>query len=89
MIDHAGPFTVAPTICYDLRFPEVHRVAVDHGADLLVIVANWPRERAMHWRALVIARAIENQAFVIAVNRTGEDPTFTFDGGSLIVSPTG
>ncbi len=89
VIDHAGPFTVAPTICYDLRFPEVHRVAVDHGADLLVIVANWPRERATHWRALVIARAIENQAFVVAVNRTGEDPTFTFDGGSLIVSPTG
>jgi predicted amidohydrolase len=89
VIDHVGPFTVSPSVCYDLRFPELHRVAVDHGADLLVVVANWPRERAMHWRALVIARAIENQAFVVAVNRTGSDPTFHFDGGSLIVSPTG
>ncbi len=89
VIDRAGPFTVAQTICYDLRFPELHRVAIDHGADLLVIVANWPAERAAHWRALVIARAIENQAFVVAVNRTGRDPSFTFDGGSLIVSPTG
>jgi len=89
VVDRIGPFTVAPTICYDLRFPELHRVAVDHGADLLVVVANWPKERAAHWRALVVARAIENQAFVVAVNRTGTDPTFTFGGGSLIVSPTG
>ena len=54
-----------------------------------MIVANWPQERAAHWRALVVARAIENQAFVVAVNRTGSDPEFSFAGGSLIVSPTG
>jgi predicted amidohydrolase len=89
VIDRAGEFLVAPSICYDLRFPELHRVATAQGAELLVIVANWPRERAMHWRSLVIARAIENQACVVAVNRTGEDPNFSFGGGSLIVSPTG
>lgn len=89
VLDRVGPFTVAPTICYDLRFPELHRAAVARGADLLVIVANWPQERAAHWRALVVARAIENQAFVVAVNRTGSDPEFSFAGGSLIVSPTG
>lgn len=89
VVDRVGPFTAAPTVCYDLRFPELHRVAVARGADLLIVVANWPIERAAHWRALSIARAIENQAFVVAVNRTGSDPTFTFGGGSLIVSPTG
>ena len=89
VLDQVGPFSTAPSICYDLRFPELHRAAVARGAELLVVVANWPRERAAHWRALVIARAIENQAFVVAVNRTGSDPSFSFAGGSLVVSPTG
>lgn len=89
VLDRVGPFLVAPTICYDLRFPELHRAAAAGGADLLVVVANWPVERAAHWQALAIARAIENQAYLVAVNRTGTDPTFTFGGGSLIVSPTG
>ena len=89
VLDRVGDFQVAPSICYDLRFPELHRLAVAAGAEILAIGANWPRARAAHWRALVIARAIENQAFVIAVNRTGRDPSFDYGGGSLIVGPEG
>lgn len=89
VLDRVGPFQAAPSICYDLRFPELHRLAVAEGAEVLSIGANWPIERSRHWRALVIARAVENQAFVIAANRTGSDPTFRFGGGSLIVGPDG
>lgn len=89
VLDQVGDYLVAPSICYDLRFPELHRIAVAGGAQILSIGANWPRERAMHWRALVIARAIENQAFVIATNRVGNDPSFEYGGGSLIVGPDG
>lgn len=89
VLERVGDFRVAPSICYDLRFPELHRLAVASGAEILAIGANWPRERAAHWRALVIARAIENQAFVIGVNRVGRDPSFDYGGGSLIVGPDG
>ena len=89
VIERVGPFRVAPSVCYDLRFPELHRLSVVAGAEILAIGANWPRPRAAHWRALVIARAIENQAFVIATNRTGSDPTFDYGGASLIVDPEG
>ena len=89
VIEKVGPFRVAPSICYDLRFLELHRLAVMAGAEILAIGANWPRSRAAHWRALIVARAIENQAFVIAANRTGHDPSFKYGGGSLIVDPQG
>ena len=89
VLDQVGEYVVAPSICYDLRFPELHRLAVAGGAEILAIGANWPRDRATHWRALVIARAIENQAFVIATNRAGNDPSFCYEGGSLIVGPDG
>ncbi|NLF31869.1 MAG: carbon-nitrogen family hydrolase [Planctomycetes bacterium] len=84
-----GGFTVAPLICYDLRFPEIFRAAVDAGADLFVVIASWPAGRAAHWRALLIARAIENQAYVVGVNRCGRDPCCAYAGGSLIVDPQG
>lgn len=80
---------VCPTICYDLRFPELYRHGAMAGAEIFTVIASWPRERAAHWRALVIARAIENQAWVVAVNRTGQDPSFSYGGGSVIVSPMG
>jgi len=84
-----GDFTVGLFICYDLRFPEVFRAAVQRGADLLVVMANWPAVRAAHWRTLLCARAIENQACVVGVNRCGTDPNLTYAGGSLIVDPRG
>lgn len=82
-------FTACPLICYDLRFPEIFRAAVRRGTNLFVVIANWPRPREAHWLVLAKARAIENQAYVIAVNRCGHDPNNTFGGRSLIVDPRG
>jgi omega-amidase len=84
---HGG--LVTPFICYDLRFPEEFRTAVDLGADLYVVIANWPRVREGHWLTLLKARAIENQAFVLGVNRCGKDPYADYSGRSLIIAPTG
>lgn len=84
-----GPLTASPAVCYDLRFPELFRRATLAGADTLVLGANWPAPRQHHWRALAIARAIENQCWVLAVNRTGDDPHLPYTGGSIIVSPKG
>lgn len=81
--------TVAPFVCYDLRFPEAFRAAVRKGAQLLVVIANWPAEREAHWLALLRARAIENQAYVAGVNRCGSDPSLRYSGRSLIVDPRG
>lgn len=82
-----GGFTIAPFICYDLRFPEIFRAAVDKGAELFAVIGNWPNRRHQHWTTLLKARAIENQAAVIGVNRAGTDPEFTYAGGSLILGP--
>ena len=80
---------ICPLTCYDLRFPEAFRLAALAGAEVFTVAASWPASRAHHWRALAIARAIENQAIVAAVNRTGTDPNLSYIGGSLIVSHTG
>lgn len=80
---------VAPQICYDLRFPELQRIATAGGAEILAFSANWPASRHGHWRAMLVSRAIENQCFVVASNRTGTDPSLAFKGGSMIVSPSG
>lgn len=80
---------VAPMICYDLRFPELWRAATVAGAEVFTIGASWPSARQLHWRSLLIARAIENQAYVVAVNRIGNDPHLSYVGGSIIVSPHG
>lgn len=85
----AGDLRGAVFICYDLRFPEVFRAAVQAGAEFFVVLANWPASRHAHWRALLIARAIENQAYVLGVNRCGEDPKVAYAGGSLLVGPDG
>jgi omega-amidase len=82
-----GGLTVAPFICYDLRFPEIFRAAVNRGAELIAVIGNWPNRRHQHWTTLLKARAIENQAAVIGVNRAGTDPEFTYAGGSLILGP--
>ena len=68
---------------------KLHRIATAGGAEVLSIIANWPSARIEHWRALVVARAIENQAFVIAVNRVGSDPAHEYGGRSMLVSPLG
>ena len=81
---------VAPFVCYDLRFPELFRAAADrHRPELMVVIANWPEKRAHHWVRLLQARAVENQAFVLAVNRIGSDPYYTYAGRSLVIDPQG
>ena len=80
---------VCPLICYDLRFPELFRIGSAAGAEIVTLGANWPQARQAHWRALLIARAIENQAYVVGANRVGADPHLRYAGGSIIVSPTG
>lgn len=84
-----GGLRAAAFVCYDLRFPEGFREAARLGAELFVVIANWPDARAHHWRSLLVTRAIENQSFVMGVNRVGRDPNATYAGGSLVVSPRG
>jgi predicted amidohydrolase len=85
----AGPVDVAPFVCYDLRFPEIFRSAVRKGAQLYTVIANWPEPREAHWLALLKARAIENQAFVIGVNRCGSDPKLAYSGRGQVIDPRG
>ncbi|NHM29565.1 carbon-nitrogen family hydrolase [Neobacillus terrae] len=80
---------LAGVICYDIRFPEWIRTHTSQGAEALFVVAEWPKPRLNHWRALLIARAIENQCFVIACNRSGSDPNNEFAGHSMIIDPWG
>ncbi|PAQ15658.1 carbon-nitrogen hydrolase [Bacillaceae bacterium SAOS 7] len=81
--------TMAAFICYDIRFPEWLRKHVLDGAKVLFIPAEWPLARVDHWRTLLIARAIENQAYVIGCNRSGADPKNVFAGHSIIIDPWG
>ncbi|MDB6155387.1 MAG: Nitrilase/cyanide hydratase and apolipoprotein N-acyltransferase [Chthoniobacteraceae bacterium] len=81
-----GRFTVAPFVCYDLRFPEIFRDASRQGADLFIVMALWPVKRQQHWLTLLQARAIENQACVIGVNRTGNDPLYSYAGRSVAIN---
>lgn len=80
---------VRPFICYDLRFPIWCR-NLDLAYDLALFVANWPARRSAHWRKLLVARAIENQSYVIGVNRVGIDGNgHAYDGASAIINPLG
>ena len=79
---------ILPQICYDLRFPVFSRNRNDY--DLALFVANWPAPRALHWQALLLARAIENQAYVAGCNRVGSDGNqHQYSGDSRIISPQG
>ena len=89
VIFRLGEFTVAPFVCYDLRFPELFRAAVKQGADLFIEIAAWPVKRIEHWLTLLKARAIENMAWVVGVNRTGREPRFEYCGRSVVVNPHG
>lgn len=79
---------ICPQVCYDLRFPAWCRNRGDY--DLLLFVANWPEPRTAAWSALLRARAIENQCYVIGVNRSGEDPRgLIYIGASAVYDPLG
>lgn len=79
---------ILPQICYDLRFPVFARNRNDY--DLALYIASWPAARSHHWQALLMARAIENQAYILGCNRVGEDANqLAYSGDSRIISPTG
>lgn len=82
-------FKVCPTICYDLRFPELYRRGMLAGANLFPVIASWPVDRIDHWDTLLKARAIENQAIVVGVNRVGSDPAWNYPGHSCIIDQHG
>ena len=79
---------VTPTVCYDLRFADLYWAAAP-VTDLYLVVASWPAARRLHWRALLVARAIENQAYVVGVNRVGSGGGLDYVGDSVIIDPMG
>jgi predicted amidohydrolase len=83
-----GRVRIAPLICFDLRFPELFR-AIGPRVDAIVLIASWPASRQSHWDVLTRARAIENQCYIVAVNRTGEGGGIEYAGGSIAYDPWG
>lgn len=79
---------ISPLVCYDLRFPEVFQ-ACSAKSNVITVIANWPTQRRCHWIALLKARAIENQCFIIGVNRAGTGDGLNYTGDSMVVSPYG
>ncbi|RUL53087.1 carbon-nitrogen family hydrolase [Lysinibacillus antri] len=83
-----GDIEAGGVICYDIRFPEWLRAHALAGANVLFVSAQWPTPRIDHWKTLLQARAIENQCFVIAVNRISRNPE-NFNGQSMVIEPWG
>lgn len=79
---------ITPAICYDLRFANLFWESAPR-TDLYIVIANWPASRREHWITLLRARAIENQSFVVGVNRIGKDPNNEHCGDSLVINPFG
>lgn len=88
IVEYRG-WRILPQICYDLRFPAFSRNH-NNDYDLVIYVASWPAARAKQWQALLLARAIENQSWVIGCNRVGEDGNgLSYQGDSQIIAPEG
>jgi len=87
IIEYKG-WKICPLVCYDLRFPVWSRNLEDY--DLLIYVANWPTKRKLAWKSLLVARAIENQCYVIGVNRVGTDENnHYYSGESSLINALG
>jgi len=85
-----GDLRLGFSICYDLRFPEIYRkLVVDQNVGAFVVSSAWPFPRLEHFRTLSLARAIENQSYLIASNRVGKDDELWFCGSSAIIDPRG
>jgi predicted amidohydrolase len=83
-----GALRVSPLICYDLRFADASWPLAP-ATDVYLYIASWPAPRRHHWRSLLVARAIENQAYVVGVNRVGDGGGLAYAGDSLAVDPMG
>lgn len=81
-------FNIASFICYDLRFPEIFQIA-SKEAQVITVAASWPKVREEHWITLLKARAIENQCYVIGINRIGTGDGLEYNGSSVFVNPNG
>ena len=81
-------FHIGMFICYDLRFPEVFQISARKN-EVILLIADWPKARVEHFRALLKARAIENQCYMVAVNRVGFEKEMYYEGSSAIYSPKG
>lgn len=79
---------VLPSICYDLRFAYLYWDEAPK-MDLALNIASWPKLRSEHWISLLKARAIENQCFMLGVNRVGRDPRLEYSGNSMLIDPLG
>ena len=88
IVDYEG-FRILLLTCYDLRFPCWSRYSDDCEYDMIVIVANWPQSRQSAWQILSRARAIENQAYLVGVNRVGDDEYSHYAGASCVIDPIG
>ena len=80
--------TLGAFVCYDLRFPEIFQIS-SQKSEIIFVIANWPASRIDQWDVLLRARAIENQAFVVGVNRTGDGDGLHYNGHSAIYGPDG
>ncbi len=89
IFDYKG-WKICPLICYDLRFPVWSKNQKENSYDVLIYVANWPEVRAYPWKQLLIARAIENQSYVVGLNRIGNDENgVSHSGDSAVINPRG
>jgi predicted amidohydrolase len=89
IIEYKG-WKICPLVCYDLRFPVWSRNTKQQPYDVLIYVANWPAARSYPWKQLLIARAIENQCFVLGVNRVGDDGNaISHSGDSMAMNARG
>ena len=80
---------IAVVICYDLRFPELFRNLVKKGVKMIIVIANWPDLRIDHWNLFLKMRAIENQIYIVGVNRKGKSKQDSYSGYSQIIAPNG
>lgn len=84
IVEYKG-WKISLMVCYDLRFPVWMRRSQKHDYDMVLLVANWPEKRSFAWSQLLIARAIENQSYVVAVNRIGKDGGGVLHSGDSVV----